>query len=423
MKIFRFLAIALVAMLGFTACEKHECAECGHEFIEYDYSNALVGTWTFVEGGLAEAMVIKEDGSFAVTGVMAGGSLYESKGIMNVVNNKVTFAFDGDKEAYEGRLELVAGKSFSIVLNEEYDIRLTYDYCANDLSDEIVGMWVCNDFPTDGEGDMMIETFYENGKSTLTGFLPLQGNYEQVQNESTDYKVIGDLLIIAIPAEKVGGENPVYVVNKLIYTPNATSAGDILTMKTLPQVGDEYVVATSSWLRVKESLNLADKIYDYYSAYVTNAKGKNEDFTIGENTFNMVNITARDFDMMFGSVLSSFEFTANSFTYKFHSNGVDVEFETPITVEDNKVTLNMGAVNPACRTVDMYMFQDADDSQLHIYMATNAFINYFANVEVMTLIAMGKIEQNDSAAIAKVFADMEARIESINVTFVLQARK
>ena len=37
----------------------------------------------------------------------------------------------------------------------------------------------------------------------------------------------------------------------------------------------------------------------------------------------------------------------------------------------------MSAVNPACRTVEMYMFQDVDDSQLHIYMPTQSFINYF----------------------------------------------
>ena len=42
-----------------------------------------------------------------------------------------------------------------------------------------------------------------------------------------------------------------------------------------------------------------------------------------------------------------------------------------------KVTLDMSAVNPACRTVEMYMFQDVDDSQLHIYMPTQSFINYF----------------------------------------------
>ena len=69
------------------------------------------------------------------------------------------------------------------------------------------------------------------------------------------------------------------------------------------------------------------------------------------------------------------------------------------------------------------MFQDKDDSQLHMYMHTDAFINYFANVGVATLIAMGEINQTDEAAIAKVFADMEARVESINVSFVLKARK
>jgi hypothetical protein len=56
-------------------------------------------------------------------------------------------------------------------------------------------------------------------------------------------------------------------------------------------------------------------------------------------------------------------------------------------------------------------------------MHTDAFINYFANMEVYTLILEGKINPSDSAAIAKVFADMEARIESINVTFVMKVRK
>ena len=79
----------------------------------------------------------------------------------------------------------------------------------------------------------------------------------------------------------------------------------------------------------------------------------------------------------------------------------------------------MSAVNPALRKVEMYMYQDADHSQLHMYMHTDAFINYFANLEVVTLIAEGKINQTDEAAIAKVFADMEARVESINVSFVM----
>ena len=413
-------ALAVVGATLFTACNKDQ--NCGHEFIEYDYNEALIGTWTYLsEDGLAEAMVINPDGTFAVTGIMQGGYMYESKGTIKVVNNKVSLVFEGDDEVTEGRLELVAGKSLSIVFNDEYDIRLTYDYCENDLSDEIIGMWVCNDFPTDGEGDMMIETFYDNGKSTLTGFLPLEGDFEQVKNEATDYMVIGDLLFISIPADKFGDGTPFYVVHKMIYTPDATAMGDIITMKSIAKVEGEYIAGTSSWLCVKQHLNLDNKVYDYSSAYVTNVNGKDEDFSILGNTLNLAKIEAKDFDIMFRSVLSCFEFDDNTMKYKFRrDDGFEMEFDTHIaTVDGNKVTLDMSSVNPACRKVDMYMFQDADDSQLHMYMHTNAFINYFANLEVIASIMEGKINQTDEAAIAKVFADMEARVESINVSFVI----
>ena len=58
-----------------------------------------------------------------------------------------------------------------------------------------------------------------------------------------------------------------------------------------------------------------------------------------------------------------------------------------------------------------------------MYMHTDAFINYFANLEVIASIMEGKINPADEAAVAKVFADMDARVESINVSFVLKARK
>ena len=154
------LMFAAVGLL-FTACNK----DCGHEFIEHDFTKDIVGTWTYVaEDGLAEAMVINPDGSFNVTGVMKGGSLYEEKGTIKVVNNKVSLVFEGDKDVIEGRLELVAGKSLSIVLNEEYDIRLTYDYCANDLSDEVIGMWVCTYVPW-MNADMAINVYQADGKA------------------------------------------------------------------------------------------------------------------------------------------------------------------------------------------------------------------------------------------------------------------
>ena len=206
------MTIALVAMCGLNSCSE----DCDHDFIEYDYDKALVGTWTYLaDNGQAEAMVIKENGSFVITGINGNGDLYEEKGNIKVVNNKVSLVFEGDTDVIEGRLELVAGKSLSIVINEEYDIRLTYDYCANDLSDEILGMWVSElQAPTENGEAMIVHTFMDNGKATFTGFGTFVDEY--LVNEETTYKVIGDLLFYALPQEKLEeGEYP-YIIKKLI---------------------------------------------------------------------------------------------------------------------------------------------------------------------------------------------------------------
>ena len=405
------LALAVVGATLFTACNKDQ--DCGHEFIEHDFSKDLVGTWTYLEEGQAEAMVIKEDGSFTITGVMNGGvgAMYEEKGTIKVVNNKVTLAYNSG-DVFEGRLELVAGKSLSIVLFEKENIRLTYDYCENDLADEIVGMWVCNDGPTSAKGDMMIQVFNADGSTVMTG----HADELLVNDKSTSYKVVGDLVFLTMNKESVK-----YETFKMTYSPNGTAFGDVMTLT----LGGNYanIAPTTTWLRVKENLNLAGKTYDYISAYVTNVKGKDEDFSIVGNTFNIAKMNAGNFDMMFRSVLSCLEFP-NATTIKQHflTNGVESGFDTPITVEGNKVTLDMSAGNPAYRKVEMYMFQDADDSQLHIYMPTASFINYFANLELVTLLVDGKIDLNDATAVAKVFTDMEARIESVNVSLVYKAR-
>ena len=410
---------AAVGML-FTACNKE--TNCGHDFIEYDPSEALIGTWTYVaDNGQAEAMVINPDGSFEVTGIMQGGYLYEEKGTISVVNNKVTLAYNSG-DTFEGRLELVSGKSMSIVLNEEYDIRLTYDYCENDLSDEIIGTWVCNDGPSAGK-DTAIITYAENGKMTMTTQSSDFIADDFVKQES-EYMVIGDLIFKILPKDNVPEGIPPYIVSRLIYTPNGTTLGDILTENQYVYSDNGLVEITTSFLRVKEYINLPEKIYDYSSAYVSNAKGTDEDFTITGNTFNMANIKAGDFDMMFRAVLFCVEFpNANTIKQHFRVNGVETGFDTPITVNGNKVTLDMNASNPAFRDVEMYMFQDKDDTQLHMYMPTSSFINYFANLELVTMMTEGKIDPADTAAVENVFADMESRIESINVSFVFKARK
>ena len=410
MKIFKLMTVALVAMFGFSSCNK----DCGHEFIEYDYNEALIGTWTYVEGELAEAMVINPDGSFEVTGIMKGGSLYEEKGTIKVVNNKVSLVFEGDKDVIEGRLELVTGKSLSIVLNEEYDIRLTYDYCDKDLSEEIVGMWVCTqEVFGQEEESVAVNTYTEDGKSYLTAYMSeLDGYLNQMES---NYKIIGNLLIGWTNATSDSPSQYLAIVLDII--PNGTELGDIMTHY------NPIYNTTVSFVRVKQEVNLNGKTYDYSSAYVTNAKGKDEDFSILGDTFNISKIKSNDFDVIFGANLYCVELNANSIKHKSRPYGQDVEVVTPITVEGNKVTLDFSAVYPACRKVEMYMFQDAKDSQLHIYMPTKSFINYFANLQIPTLKAEGKLDTNDAVAVEKVFADMEARIESINVSLILKARE
>lgn len=405
-KFFLFCMMALVAMCGLNSCSD----DCNHDYIEVDYSKKLAGTWTCVdaENEFAEALIFNADGTVTSTGVFEG-AFYEKKGTYQIKGNKMTLSFE-DGDGMESRFEMVEGEVFSLV-DDELDVHFNYNYCENDLSDEIVGMWVCTQkaFGEEEESTTIV-TYKENGKAYFTGFFPETNDY--VNQIESDYKVVGNIIFSSVE------DGTRYLINRINIIPNGTELGDIMTTYDLTSG------TNPSFLRVKQHLNLTGQIYDYNTAYVTNAKGADEDFTIMGNTFNIAKIKAGDFDKMFRADLFSVELDANSFKYKLRlDNGQDTGFDAPMTVDGNKVTLDMSAINPVLKKVDMYMFQDANDTQVHVYMHTDAFINYFANMEVYTLILEGKINPSDSAAIAKVFADMEARIESINVTFVMKVRK
>ena len=409
MKIFKLMAIALVAMVGFSSCNK----DCGHDFIEYDHSEALVGTWTCLQEGFAEALVISADGSMVATGIAADNYWENEKGNIVVENGKATIAFDNNSK-FEGRFDIIPGVAFSIFTDEGE--RFVFNYCKEDLSEEIVGMWVCNDAPNNSENDIAIVSFDADGTSTLTGIVPNGSGY-MVTAKST-YKVVGDLQF----QKRADAETTKYIASRLIYSPNATTSGDIMTYKMYITTEKGRVETTTSWLRVKQSLDLTGKTYDYSSSYVSNARGKDEDFSIMGYNFNMSKIKSDNFDMMFRTVLFYLTTNANSIKQHFFVNGKAAEITTPITVDGNKVTFDMSASDPAFRTVEMYMYQDADNSQLHIYMPTTAFINNFTNLQIAALAAEGKIDTTDADAVEKVFADMEARVESINVSFVLKLR-
>ena len=405
MKFFKIWAIALVAALGFSSCESEQ------NWIDVDYSNDLVGTWTCLTEGYAEALVISADGSIVSVGVEDGEMWKDVKGTIKVDNNKMIMTFENGDD-FEGRFEIIAGQAFSI-FNKEGN-RLTYRYCSKDLSEEIIGMWVYNNSTSTKKEDMFIHTINENGVAMLTGFVSASGDYF-VQNR-LEYKVVGDLYL----TDGIKGAE----ATLLTYTPDATGLGDILTMRGFYNEGDKVVEKMASFLRVNQSLNLQDKGYDYADTYVTNVKGKDEDITMMGFTFNIAKMNGKNLDKMLKHLIFAVQFPSNNtIKYQYHYNGNNIEFEVPIVVMGNMVTIKMSEKNAAYRDVDMYMFQDADESQLHLYMPTYSFINYFANIDIASLAAMEQIDLNDAEAVAAIFDRMDDRVETINVSIVFKASK
>ena len=414
MKIFKLMVVALVAMLGFTACDK----DCDHDFIEYDFTKELVGTWTTLNGELAEAMVIKADGSFTTTGVMKGGSLYEEKGSIKVVNNKVTLAFDGDKETFEGRLEFVAGKSMSLVMFDDNDVRLDYDYCEEDLADEVVGMWVCHEGLPGVENDMAVVSYSENGKMTMTtqasAFIPAD-----LVNVVSSYVVVGDLLFMNVE------EDGIYkYAARLAYTPNGTTLGDIFTQTLYTPTENGIVKVTSTFLRTKQHLELPGMKYDYIKTFVTNVKGEDKDIPFLNTSFNFAKMDGSIIDKFLKSILFTVEFPeANKIKYSYLLEGKNIVIDAPIEVDGNKMTIKMSANNPAYQDVDMYAFQDQDNTQMHWYMPTTSFEKFFGNTSVALMLGYGQLDKDDTEGIANVYKTIADAVESINLSIVMSQSK
>jgi hypothetical protein len=141
-------------------------------------------------------------------------------------------------------------------------------------------------------------------------------------------------------------------------------------------------------------------------------------------TFNIGKMEGKNLDKMLKTLLFAVEFpNANTIKYQYHYNGQNLVFEAPIVVDGNKVTIKMSEFSPYYRDVDMYMFQDQDDCQVHMYMPTYAFINYFANMDLAALTVTGDIDLTDAAAVEAIFERMDERVESINVSFTFKATK
>ena len=412
MKIFKLMAIALVAMLGFNSCSE----DCDHDFIEVDYSKDLVGTWTCFTANYAEALVIKADGSVVSTGVENGEYWDGVKGSIKTTNNKMTLLFE-DNDNYEGRFEMICGEAFTIF--DENGKHLTYRYCANDLADEIVGMWVCNNYSTGIENDMVIQTFKEDGIVTKTGWSAASNEF--IVNETITYKVVGDLVFHQRPSDMVAEGAATHFASKLTYMPNANQLGDMLTNTSIKVINGEAVELSASMLRIKQSLDLADQKYNYIKTYVSNVKGEDKDIDFMGYTFNFAKMDGSGLDKMLKALLFAVEFPdADHLTYSYQMNGNKETYKADIEVEGNKMTIKMSEKVATLKDVVLYAFQDADCSQMHFYMHKTAFVNFYTNMQAMLMKATNEqFDINNAEAVNAIYNEINNAVETINVSLVM----
>ena len=414
MKIFRFLAVALVAMIGFNSCSK----DCGHDFVERDYSNDIVGTWTCLKEGFAEALVFKADGTFSSVGV-AGGEYWDyPEATWSLKNNKLALS-SGDYKS-NVVLEIIPGNCLALV--DEKGNRNVFTYCANDLADEIVGMWVCNETPSAEENDMLIMTYNADGTTSFSGYFYEADDFGA--NMEASYKVVGDLLIHKQPDVALEMGLVQYTAMKMIYTPNATALGDVISLKAYAKVGENSVETNTSWLRVKQSLDLKGQKYDYIKTFVTNVSGEDKDIPFLNTSFNFAKMDGSIIDKFLKSILFTVEFPdANTINYNFLLEGQNMPMTAPIEVEGNKLTIKMSAVDAVYHDVVVYTFQDKDNSQMHMYMPTSSFEKFFANTSVAVMLGYGQIDRNDTEAIAGVYKNVADAVHSINLSLVMSKTK
>ena len=402
MKNLKFLMIALVAMFGFISCDKDDCNH-------YDHSADLVGTWTCMDEDFAEALVISADGSVVSTRLFLDEYREGVKGKIVVDHGNVNLTFE-DGGNFKSHFDIIPGMAFSI-FNEEGE-RLIYNYCANDLSDEVVGMWVCNDSWTD---DIAIQTYSNDGKSTITTAVGLVTDNSLVNQES-EYKVIGDLVFRKIPAE----DNFRYIVARIVYIPDATEMGDVMTHMMYIPSENGVIENMGSWLRIKQHLELKGMKYDYIKTFVTNVKGLDKDIEFMGTTFNFAKMDGVKLDKMLKTLLFTVEFPdANTIKYGCHYNSEPMSMEAPIAVDGNKMTVKMSQKNAAYRDIDLYTFQDQDNTQMHMYMHSTAFVNFFGNMQITIMDQLGMIDTTDAAAVKAVFDSIDEAVETINVSFVM----
>ena len=396
----------------FTACNNEP------EHIYDDHSADLVGTWSCFTENYAEVIIINADGSAVSYGVEDGEYWENVRGTVVTEGGNITMTFE-DNDNFTGHFDIIPNQQFS--LYENTGERYIYQYCANDLSDEIIGMWVCNDGPSDKETDMVIQTFNEDGTVTKTGWSVASNEF--IVEEALTYKVVGDLLFHQRPSDMVTEGVAPNFASKLTYMPNAIQFGDMLTNTAFKVVNGEVVKLSMSMLRIKQNLDLNNKNYDYSNIYVTNVKGEDKEFEFAGQTLNFSTLDGSVMNKMMKHLLFNVSFADNKIFYNYYYNGENLSIPAPIVVDGNKMTIKKSVSNPIFKDIDVWTFQDQDNTQMHMYMPVSSFEKFIANTAVELMAKEGKLDLNDAEAVTAIYDGVANAIETINVSFIFKTAK
>ena len=410
-KIFIFCMIALVAMVGLNSCSD----DCNHDFIEHDYTQDLVGTWSIIGPDRAEALVIKADGTMEFTCVDQG-EYYEGTARYEVVNNRMKLMWD-DGTTDEGRLDVVRGVNFSMTIDEETGAGFYYAYCPEDLSDKMVGSWM---YQTDMTSE--IHSYYADGTADCRAYYYMDEPYESLITGT--YKVIGDILFETMVYGE--GEDAVLsFASRISYKPDGSPFGDVMTSHSLGMNGEELEEYDAAVVRVKPAIDQAGKQYDYKETKVTNVKGDDMDINFMGYTFNFAKMDGSGLDAMLKTLLFHIEFTdANTLRYTYQQNNGKETFDVPVEVEDYKVTVKMSAKMPTLKDVVFYAFQNEGGNQMHLCMDKAAFVNFYTNMQAMLMEATDEqFDITDAEAVNAIHNHIDQAVETIKVSFVMEAGK
>ena len=335
MKNFKILLMALVAMCGLNSCSE----DCDHDFIEHDYTMELVGTWSVLGPDTAEALVIKADGTMEFTAVHDGEFL-ESTARYELSNNRMRIIWD-DGTIDEGRLNVVEGSDFSLVIDEGTGAGYYFKYCHEDFSEKLIGSWLLQDGMTS-----QIWTYHADGTADCVSYYYLEEPYQTFLPGT--YKLVGDILC---ETYKYSEDYKLSFGARLSITPEGSPFGDVLALMTATYTeNDEYV---ANYVRVSPSLDLAGQKYEYFNTSVTNAEGEDKDVPFLNTSFNFAKMDGSIIDKFLKSILFNVEFPdAKTIKYSYLLEGQNVVIEAPIEVEGNKMTLKMSSRHEAYRDVE-----------------------------------------------------------------------